>query len=125
MNERLQRMTKAEARKLRTRLRRAKGKLVNVGWVKEYYRAHDEYGHIVGYCAVGALPNISPTTLEVRLLADAVPKNSLARRRWTAGRDIVMSYNDHPARRKEQVLALYDRAIDQVELRLAQSRGGK
>ena len=88
--------------------------LLNKGWTKGMYT--DMNG---AYCAVGALRQVATGDygLEhvVPMLFECIPNHPSEFREWWNQWDEIVSFNDRLSTAKEDVLALFDCAIQKAE----------
>ena len=107
----------------------AKYLLKNVGWCQEYYaKKHDrdlwinsnsdlkdqftsqEAKEIIGFCSIGAIRAVEATDVKTKLDAIEAIRSVIPPSYRT-----ITSWNDFSDRTKEQVLAVFDRAIKSAE----------
>ncbi len=93
-----------------TRTLKAARKLIarEGGWAQGHYKVKRD--KTTAYCAIGA---IEAATKDSGLVRGATIElgNGMLGKNWVN----VTTYNDHPRRKQEQVVALFDRAIKKAE----------
>lgn len=94
---------------LKDTLVEARSLIQDVGWTQGTYATYAEGNKVIGYCALGAL---SATHAGPEIRHDAIMRLSKQTVQYN-GSDIV-SYNDAEGRTKEEVLAVFDQAIESV-----------
>lgn len=83
--------------------------LVDVGWVQGDFSKSDSAQKCIGYCAAGALYEITQNQAP-QLTSPA--RQLLGLTVESLGAEGLLHFNDTPGRTKEEVLALFDRAIE-------------